>query len=225
MCRCIEDRVRKREYSSTFSERSFSVILSFKSMISCSVSRRKHTRWIWMFSKTTNDPPILRNGFWHSQHSHGISCPVSFRLCNSSQKSQGYEDDEDVVMKTTKTSEDVVFITKTTKTSTMKHLILTPLHTRGNLGSRWFWGNKTWRNTWVLREREGEGERGRDGERGRERESFHFLEMCVCHSVYRPDHRHSSRTPSLRHIVWCTLNVWYGSTLKHHNFCCGDTPI
>ena len=104
MCRCIEDRVRKREYSSTFSERSFSVMLSFKSMISCSVFRRKHVWWIWMFSKTTNDPPILKNGFWHSQHSHDISCPVSFRLCNSSKKKsrlwrrrrRGYEDDEDV---------------------------------------------------------------------------------------------------------------------------------
>jgi hypothetical protein len=45
----------------------------------------------------------------------------------SLKKSQGYEDDEGVVMKTTKTSEDAVFITKTTKTSTMIHLMLTPL--------------------------------------------------------------------------------------------------
>ena len=105
MCRCIKDRVLKKGDSSTFSERSFSVMLSFKSIKSCSVSRRKHARWIWMFSKTTNAPPILRHGFWHSRHTHGMSCPVAFRLCNrkSQKKSRlrrrrrrGYEDDEDV---------------------------------------------------------------------------------------------------------------------------------
>lgn len=96
MCRCIKDRVLKKGDSSTFSERSFSVIFSFKSMMSCSVSRRKHARWIWFFSKTTNGSPILRHGFWHSRHSHGLSCPVAFRLCD--RKSQKVK-----AMKRTKT--------------------------------------------------------------------------------------------------------------------------